>query len=131
MMIAAASIIILELFADPISRVFISTRAGNAEETLMTVGYSVLFLRIRCLASPVQFLNYNPSYCMQAMGNGRGTLIHAIVRQLVFYVPFMLILDRIWSIRGLACALPLGELCGALFALWLLERFLRKKNTQI
>lgn len=73
-----------------------------------------------------QLLNYHTSYCMQAMGNGKGTMIHAIVRELVFYIPFMFILDRLFGENGLAAALPIGEACGAVFALWMLRRSLSK-----
>ena len=124
--IAFASIVLLELAAKPVSQIFLSTSAGNAEESLMTIGYAVLLLRIRCLASPVQFLNYSSSFGMQAMGNGRGTFIHAVVREFVFYVPMMFVFDRLFSVPGLGAALPVGEACGAVFALWLMKRFLEK-----
>ena len=78
------------------------------------------------MASPVQFINYHTSYCMQAMGNGRGTLLHAFVRELVFYMPFMALLDRLFGETGLAAALPVGETCGAVFALYLLRRWLKR-----
>ena len=97
----------------------------------MTVGSCALFLRIRSLGSPVQFLNYHSSYCMQAMGDGRSTLLHACVRELVFYIPFMFLLDRLFGEIGLASAMPIGEACGALFALWLLRRLLKKTGERL
>mgnify|MGYP007070320543 CR=1 FL=1 len=78
---------------------------------LLTVGYAALFLRIRCVASPVQFINYHTSFCMQAMGDGARTLLHAFVRELVFYIPFMFLLDRMFGEVGLAAALPVSEGC--------------------
>ena len=124
--IAASCIVLFEIFAGPISRVFLSTRAGDAQTALTTVAFAALFLRIRCIGSPVQFMNYHASYCMQAMGNGKGTLIHAFVRELVFYIPSMFLLDHLFGEIGLACALPVGEGCGAIFAFWLLSRTIRK-----
>ena len=126
LLISAVSILVLELFADPASRLFLSTSAGDAEKALITVGYAALFLRIRCIASPVQLINYHSSFCMQAMGDGRGTLLHAFVREIVFYIPFMFLLDRLFGEVGLASALPVGEACGAVFALFLLYRGIRK-----
>ena len=90
--------------------------------------YAALFLRIRALASPVQFLNYSSSFSMQAMGDGKGTILHACVRELVLYIPFMFILDRIFGEVGLVSALPLGEACGAVFAMFLLRSWLKKKS---
>ena len=123
--VAAVSIVLFEIFAGPASRMFLSTSAGDAQTALITVGFAALFLRIRCIASPVQFINYHTSYCMQSMGNGKATLLHAFVRELVFYIPFMFLLDRLFGETGLAAALPAGEACGALFALWLLHRAIR------
>ena len=77
------------------------------------------------MASPVQFINYHTSYCMQAMGKGKETLLHAIVRELVCYIPLMFLLDRLFGETGLAAALPAGEGLAAVFALWLLHRIIR------
>jgi Na+-driven multidrug efflux pump len=74
-------------------------------------------------------LNYHTSYCMQAMGKGKETLIHAVVRELVFYIPMMFLLDRLFGEAGLACALPIGEGLAAVFALYLLKRTIRSAQT--
>ena len=126
LIIAAMSVLILELFAYPVTHVFLSTRAGDGEAALATVGYAAFFLRIRCTASPMQFLNYHSSFCMQAMGDGKSTMMHSCVRQLVFYIPFMFLLDSLFGETGLAAALPVGETCGAVFAVFLLRRVLRR-----
>lgn len=126
--VAGVSIVLFQIFAGSVTRVFMSTRGGEPEKALLTIGFATLFLRIRCIASPLQFINYHTSYCMQAMGNGKATMIHAIVRELVFYIPFQFIMDRLWAETGLACALPAGEFCGAMFALWLLRRILNKQE---
>lgn len=126
LIISGVSIVLLEALASPVTRLFLSTNSENAESALLTVGYAALFLRIRCLASPPQFLNYHTSYCMQAIGDGVGTMVHAIVRELVFYIPFMFLLDGMFGENGLAAALPAGEACGAVFALFLLTRSLKK-----
>jgi len=128
LIISAVSILLLEIFASPVTRLFLNTSSGDSEAALLTIGFAAVFLRIRCLASPVQFINYHTSYCMQAMGNGRGTMLHAFVRELVFYIPFMFILDHFFGENGLASALVVGEACGAMFALWLLKRALKKQN---
>ena len=120
LIVSGVAIVLFELFASPLTRLFLNTRTG--EEALVTIGFASLFLRIRCLASPFQFLNYHTSYSMQAMGKGRATVIHAVVRELVFYIPLMFLLDRLFGEVGLASALVAGEGCGAIFALWMLRR---------
>lgn len=124
--ISAASILLLQLSAGPVIRLFLNATAGNTETALITIGFATLFLRIRCIASPVQFMNYHTSYCMQSIGDGKGTMIHAVVRELVFYIPFMIVLDHFFGENGLASALVVGEACGAAFALWMLRHSLKK-----
>ena len=129
LLISVICIGLFETFAGQAAKVFLSTKGGDAEAALMTIAYATLFLRIRCLASPVQFINYHTSYCLQAMGNGKGTLLHAFVREIIFYIPLMFLLDHLFGEKGLAAALPAGELCGAIFALWLLHTWLKKHGT--
>ncbi len=119
-------ILLLQIFAKPVTHLFLSTSKGDAAAALATVAFAATFLRIRCLASPFAFLNYSSSYCIQAMGNGGGTMIHAIARQVIFYIPFMYILDKIFGANGLAAALPGAELLGALVAIILVRVTMKK-----
>ena len=128
LIISGIAIVLFQLFAGSVTKLFMSTSSGDAEKALLTIEYATLFLRIRCTASPMQFINYHTSYCMQAMGKGKGTMLHAIVRELVFYIPCQFIMNAIWGETGLAFALPVGELCGAVFALWLLRRNMKQTN---
>ncbi len=123
------SVVFFQLCAVPIARIFMNATAGHVEEALETIGYATLFIRIRCLASPVQFINYHTSFCLQAMGDGRDTLLHAFARQIVFYIPFMFLLDRLFGMQGLVSAVIAGEACGAVFASILLRRWLKKLHT--
>ena len=129
--VSALAILLLELLARPVTHAFLSTAsedAAHAADAARTVAYAALFLRIRCLASPVQFLNYHSSFCMQAVGSGRATLLHAFVRELGIYIPLMFLLDTLFGELGLAAALPAGELLAAFFAVWLLRRVLERKR---
>lgn len=126
--ITVVCLILFEVLAEPIIRVFMSTGGGSAAEAAKTVAWAVAFLRIRCLAAPVQFLNFHSSYSMQAMGDGRGTLIHAIARELVFYIPLMYLMNALFGKMGLVAALVAGETCGAVFAVILLTYWMRKKK---
>ena len=130
LLISAICIAFFELLAGPCCQVFLNTSAGDVETALKTVAYATLFLRIRCLASPFQFINYHASFCMQAMGNGKRTMLHSIVRQLVCYIPMMFLLDKLFGETGLVTAFPVGEACGALFALYLLRKTVRETSGQ-
>lgn len=117
LVIAVVTLVLYEIFALPICKVFLIAKQENAVEALATVTMAATFLRLRSIASVPQFLNYNTSFCMQAMGNGTGTLLHACMRELVFYVPFMYLFDSLFGTNALAGAQIAGELCGAVFAL--------------
>lgn len=127
LLISAICIVLFEIFAAPISRIFLNTANGNAEDAKTTLAFATLFLQIRCVAAIPQFLNYHTSFCMQAVGDGRDTLLHAVTREFVFYIPFMFLLNALFGRNGLICALIAGESCGAIFALILFARW-KKKN---
>ena len=128
LLVSALSILLLELFARPVTNLFLSTSAQDPAGALRTVGLAAAFLRVRCLASPVQLINYHSSFSLQAIGNGKYTMLHACVRELVFYIPLMLLLDTLFGQMGLAAALPVGEALGAVFALWLLKKALKARK---
>ncbi|MER2182407.1 MAG: hypothetical protein ABTA22_02660 [Clostridia bacterium] len=120
-----------ELFAStPVPKALMTMAVPTIISQVITIGYATLFLRIRCIASPMQFINYHTSFCMQAMGEGKKTLLHAFVRELVFYIPFMFLLDRLFGETGLAAALPVGETCGAVFALFLLHKAIQEARAR-
>lgn len=131
LLISVISIAALGVFAMPMSKIFLSTAAGGDGAALATVAFSAAFLRIRCLASPVQFVNYNSSYCMQAIGDGKGTMIHAVVRELLIYIPLMFLLDHLFGEYGLMAALPVGEAFAAVLALFLLHRGLKRRRKEL
>ncbi len=128
LLVSAVCIVLLELLARPVTNLFLSTSAEDAVGAMTTVTLAAGFLRVRCLAAPVQLINYHTSFSLQAIGNGRYTMLHACVRELGIYIPLMYLLDRLFGQMGLAAALPGGEGLAAIFALWLLHRALKQKE---
>lgn len=126
--IAATCTLMYFLLAKPLCSAFMNTTAG-AEAAVATLSFSILFLRLRCLASPMQFMNFSSSYSLQGMGDGTGTLIHAVMRILVVYIPAMLILDSLFGQNGLVVALPVSELISAAVAWFLLRHRIKKSET--
>ncbi len=125
--VAGCAILFFRFFAEPAVRLFLDTsRSASPEAALETIAFGTLFLKTRSLASPVQFINYHSSFCMQAMGQGKSTMVHAMVRELVLYIPLMFLLDKLFREPGLAAALPVAEAVSAVFALILLGRCLKK-----
>lgn len=125
--ICMCTITFFELSATFLVKLFLST-GNDANAVLQTIKFGTVFLRIRCIASLGQFMNYHSSFCMQAMGNGRGTLVHACIRELGFYIPSMFVLNKLVGIYGLASSLLVGEYCGAIAALIILRLWLKKQS---
>lgn len=124
--VALLCVLLLSLFAPALCGIFLDTSA-QAEAATATLLFATAFLRFRCLASPFQFLNYHSSYCMQAMGDGKSTTLHAVIRIICLYIPLMFLLDRIMGQNGLALALPVGEALADIAALLLLNRLTAMK----
>ena len=120
------SLALFELLAKPLTGVFLDPNSVQAQGAVETLAFAAAFLRIRCLASPVQFMNYRSSFCMQAMGDGKGTLIHAIVRELVFYIPLMYLLSGIFKVTGLVFSLVIAETLAMILALYLMKKWQSK-----
>ncbi|MBR2675584.1 MAG: hypothetical protein IKE28_01545 [Solobacterium sp.] len=130
LIVSVLCIIMFTLFAPQLAGIFLNTSTGDTVSSMQTIAYASSFLHIRCFASPVQLLNYHTSFSMQAMGKGKETLLHAVVRELVLYIPLMIVLDRMFGELGLAAALPVGEGLGAVFALMLLKHTLKHEKPQ-
>jgi len=125
--VSVICIVLFELLSENLVGIFLdaSEPAGVAAVTLT---FAAAFLRYRVTASPFQFINYHTSYCMQAMGDGKDTLLHAFVRILCLYVPLMFLLDHFFGEIGLAVSLTAGELLADFLALFLLTRWIKKKR---
>ena len=91
--IAAASILMYEILAGQLARVFISDA--------QTVEMASRFLRIRVLATPLMFLSFFTVYLFQAFGKGRVSLFLGVSRWLVFNIPMLFILNGIFGMYGI------------------------------
>lgn len=126
--VCCVTMALFELLAKPITGVFVNDKATTATGALETLSFAVLFLRIRCLAAPFQFMNYRSSFSMQAMGDGRDTLLHAVFRELVFYIPFMYLLNGLFGMNGLLFSLLAGEGCGMILAIFFMNHWIKKND---
>ncbi len=92
MIMAGTCILAFEIFAEPIVRIFI----GDAT----TIAYGKDFLRIACLATPFMISNFQKNFCLQAMGKGKESLLLAICRQGLVYIPILLVANHFLGIYG-------------------------------
>ena len=91
--IALGSIVLYELFAGPLARLFL--------EDAETVSLATGFLRVRVLATPLMFLSFFTVYLFQAFGRGRISLFLGMTRWLVFNIPMLFLLNAVFGMYGL------------------------------
>ena len=99
------SIVLYELFAAQIMRLFID----NAE----TVRLGTHFIHARCLAAPCMFMCFNFVFFFQAVGMGDKSLILAIIRQLCFNIPILLIMNGLFGMDGIIWTQLIADGCTA------------------
>ena len=90
---AGICIVVFEIFAGPLVRVFIDEAA--------TVDMGEKFLRIMCLAVPLMIINFQMSFTFQAMGMGKQSLILSSLRQGLINIPALFLMNALFGLEGL------------------------------
>ena len=93
LLIALGSIVVYELFAGPLTELFL--------EDAETVALAAEFLRVRVLATPLMFLSFFTVYLFQAFGRGQVSLRLGTVRWLGFNIPMLFLLNALFGMYGL------------------------------
>ena len=91
--IALVSAVLYSLFAPQFIQLFIN----DAE----TIRYGTMILKARCLATPVMVLSFHMVHFAQATGQARLSFWLPIIRQFVFNIPIMLLLNHFFGLDGL------------------------------
>ena len=120
LLIAAVSIVLYEIFAGPLVRIFLS----DAQAVEMASG----FLRIRVLATPLMFLSFFTVYLFQAFGRGRISLFLGVMRWLVFNIPMLFILNHFFGMYGIVWSQVTADSLTVLLSFYVLHRFGPKKE---
>ena len=117
--ISVGSIVLYELFAPFLIRIFIGDAA--------TVALGTDFLRIRVLATVMMFMSFIYVYFFQALGQGRIALFLVVMRWLMINIPMLFLLDRLFGQYGLAWSQLISDTLVA-FLSWLIYYRYRKKH---
>ena len=116
--VALAIAVLLYTQASAVSRLFINNRE--------TVAYGCRFLRIICSASPMTTMTFFALTVFQATGKTRQPIILSVLRKGTVDVPFMLLFNHIFGIRGVAWATPVAEIISLLVAAVMVVPYIRK-----
>ena len=126
LIICFLSILFLQIFATPLSKLFMNISNGNNKNAAKTIIYAATFIKYRSFVSAFQFLNYQSSYTLQAIGAGKETFIHSVIRILACHIPIMHIFNYLFGIYGLTSSIILSEAIGAIIAYALLKNKLKE-----
>ena len=117
-MISVVSIILYEIFARQLIRIFIADTA--------TVEYGVQFLRVRALATVLMFLSFIYVHFFQAVGRGDRALLLIVMRWLIINIPMLFLLNALFGIDGLAWSQAVSDAIVAAASWFIYHRFRKK-----
>ena len=115
---AACSIVLYEIFAGGILRVFI----GDAE----TVRLGTNFLRLRILATPLMFCSFFTVFTFQGFGKGRVALFLGVSRWAVLNIPMLFLLNYLVGMYGLVLSQVTADSLNVLLSAIVYFTFKRK-----
>jgi len=115
-LLTGASLIALEVFAPALIAVF-----NDAPELLaIAVPAMRIFLSTLVIVGPsILFVT-----TFQGLSKGKEAMLLSLVRQLVFFVPLLLLLSRIWGLFGVWLSMPISDVLAFLVSgLWLFREY--------
>ena len=118
--IGLCSVVLYYTFAPAIMQVFI--------EDAETVRFGTQFLRARCFATPLMFLCFSMVHFTQAIGRGRDSFVLAVIRQIVFNIPLLFLMNRLFGMTGIVWTQALADLCTVLISYVLYFRIRRREG---
>ena len=113
--ISLVSIVLYELFAPQLMRVFISDPA--------TVALGTDFLRIRALATIMMFLSFIYVHFFQAVGSGRNALLLIVMRWLMINIPMLFLMNWLFGIYGVAWSQLVSDIIVAILSYLVFHRY--------
>ena len=66
-----------------------------------TIRCGTIFLKARCFATPLMFLCFSMVHFTQAIGRGRESFLLAVIRQLIFNIPLLFLLNSLFGMEGI------------------------------
>ena len=117
--IMTAGWLVSQLFPVPILRLFVA-----ADSELIPLGTQAL--RIFSLAFPIIGFPIMGGQFFQAIGRPVPAALIALARQILLFIPFLLVFPLVWGLPGIYAAAPASDVLTTLIALPLVLRQLRE-----
>ncbi len=90
------------------------------------VSYGIHYLVGIEISGPLVGLFFLSSSCLQGMGKATYSLILTLLRQVVIYIPAILIIDHFFGLNGLCYAQPIADYAAIILGLTIVALALRK-----
>ena len=117
---------IIELFIMMIFGIFAPYLIGIFTESKEVIHIGTITLRAFMLMLPFVGATSIVRNTFNAMGKPMFAFGITIVRQLILYIPFLLIFNRVWGYSGLIHAQPTEEFVCMIFSLCIMFRYLKR-----
>ena len=117
---AVLCVILYRIFSHQIMAIFI-----NDEET---VALGTRFLQARCFATPFMFLCFNMVHYFNALGRGKTSFVLALIRQMIFNIPIMLLLNAVFGMYGLIWTQMTADICTVAVSYLIYWRFRKREG---
>ena len=118
--IGIVSVVMYYVFAPDIMQMFIRNED--------TVRFGTQFLRARCFATPLMFLCFSMVHFTQAIGRGGASFRLAVIRQLVFNIPMLFLMNRLFGMMGIVWTQALADLCTVIVSYLIYARIRRQEG---
>ena len=115
---ALGSVLLYEIFAGPIMRIFI--------QDAQTVALGTTFLRIRVLATPLMFLSFFHVYLFNGFGKGAYALFLGVTRWLGFNIPMLFVLNGLVGMYGIVWSQFAADILTVILSFAVYRRYNRK-----
>ena len=89
------------------------------------VNYGGIFLRADSLAMTFLAVDFLAVGVFQAIGMGKKSLLFAVLRKIVFEIPALILLNRVFGVNGIAYAAFVAEFMLAICAVCMLRRIFK------
>ena len=113
-------VILYRLLAAQIMEVFIRDPA--------TVAFGTEFLKARCFATPMMFLCFSMVHFMQAIGKGKESFLLAAIRQLVFNIPILFLMNHLFGMSGIVWTQLIADFLTVMMSYLIYFRVKRKEG---
>ena len=118
LIVGAFSITLYEIFAGGIMHMFI--------DDAQTVQIGSVFLRVRCLATPLMFMSFFTMYIFQGFGEGNRALFLGVMRWLAFNIPMLFLLNYLIGMNGIVWAQVSADILTVILSFYVYRRYMSK-----